>query len=86
MWILIHIPYLLLWGIIIALVVLLCIRRRRKRRKNPEGRLWKPASVSAGTNAAGEPRTEQEKGRARALERSERGFSSPNLNRNVIQK
>ena len=60
-WILIHIPYLVIWGILIALVVLPCIRQRRKRRKNLESRLWRPASAPARANAPAESQTQQDK-------------------------
>ncbi|MCI8693494.1 MAG: DUF4349 domain-containing protein [Lachnospiraceae bacterium] len=60
-WILIHIPYLIIWGVLIALVVLLCIRQRRKRRKSLESRLWRPVSAPAGPNASAESQTQQDK-------------------------
>ncbi len=63
-WILVNIPYLVIWGIVIAAFVLLLRRHGRKKRKKLEEQLRRPAPVlgeSQRQNAPGEGDGETEK-------------------------
>lgn len=60
-WILVHIPYLVIWGILIAGIILLWRRQRRRKQKELESRLFKPVPGPQNVNGYTDFGKEQDK-------------------------